>query len=77
MTEKLTDHERRCRELDRAFARYGMGRSEAEIFPVAAELRRTTDRAMAGQWAARAPGGPRRPDRNQMGNPRSDRETQE
>ena len=32
MTEKLTDHERRCRELDRAFARYGMGRSEAEYF---------------------------------------------
>lgn len=74
MTEKLTDHERRCRELDRAFARYGMGRSEAEYFQ---SMLSCGERLMARQWAARAPGEPRRPDRNQMGNPRPDRETQE
>jgi hypothetical protein len=73
MTETLTDHERRCRELDRAFARYGMGRSEAEYFQ---SLLNSGER-LIGLWRARGPLAPRRPDRNQMGNPRPDRETQE
>jgi hypothetical protein len=51
MTEKLTDHERRCRELDRAFARYGMGRSEAEYFQ---SLLRCGER-LIGLWRASGP----------------------
>jgi hypothetical protein len=51
MTEKLTDHERRCRELDRAFARYGMGRSEAEYF----QSLLSCGERLIGLWRASGP----------------------
>jgi hypothetical protein len=51
MTETLTDHERRCRELDRAFARYGMGRSEAEYF----QSLLSCGERLIGLWRASGP----------------------
>ena len=51
MTETLTDHERRCRELDRAFARYGMGSSEAEYF----QSLLSCGERLIGLWRASGP----------------------